>query len=372
MTSGQRPSALVLTRSIAAHGLATSRCTLPDEPVDAEQWSELIAEVSSHRLAGLLLRAVEAGAMPVTAAQAEDVANRHEYAMRECLELERHLVALLDTLAAHVLDHRVLKGSAVAHLDYADHAERSYGDVDLLARSEQFDDVLAALTGSGHQRRFPQPRAGFDRRFTKAVTLVAPSGLEVDLHRTLAAGPFGLMVDLDDLWVSPEQFELAGRPASALPPERRLLHACFHAALGDPVPRLSALRDIAEMTHGERSRIEWTAVRDLASRWQAEAVVARAVELTWSALCLAESEVSIWAARYEPSRRERRRLVTYTDPDMGYPARSMAAVGAIPRIGDKVRFLVALGWPADRSRSGRGSWSRGARALRQTWRSLRR
>ncbi|MCA1704679.1 MAG: hypothetical protein LC808_16010, partial [Actinobacteria bacterium] len=61
-------------------------------------------------------------------------------------------------------------------------------------------------------------------------------------------GPWGLLVNLDDLWGDDgQEFVVGGHRLRALSHEYRLLHACYHATLGNWPLRLASLRDIAEM-----------------------------------------------------------------------------------------------------------------------------
>ena len=53
------------------------------------------------------------------------------------------------------LDHRALKGAAVAHLDYPDPALRSFIDVDLLVRAEEWDDAIQVLREAGGSVSLP-------------------------------------------------------------------------------------------------------------------------------------------------------------------------------------------------------------------------
>ena len=86
---------------------------------------------------------------------------------------------------------------------------------------------MNTLVAVGHRRKFPEPRPGFDRRFGKGSCLVSPGGHEIDLHRTLAMGPYGVRIDLEDLWRRSSSFGLAGRQFLALGPEERLsTHVC--------------------------------------------------------------------------------------------------------------------------------------------------
>src|SRR5690606_4290651 len=107
-------------------------------------------------------------------------------------------------------------------------------------------------------------------------------GDELDAHRTLLFGSFGLHIVTADLFASTVTFELGGHELRALGPETGLLHACYHAALGDPDPRLGSLRDVAQrFALGEHDP---DSVLELVERWGAAPVVARAVRLCASHL----------------------------------------------------------------------------------------
>lgn len=336
-----------VAQAVAAHGLEGTALSLPESPVEPQAWARLMAVAQYERITGLLVNAILAGALRVTSAQAEEAKVAHRASMATALALEATLVETAALLGEGGIDIRVLKGSAVAHLDYPDPALRSFGDVDLLVGSSQFDDAVAALVAAGHQRRFPEPRPGFDRRFGKGSCLVNRRGYEIDLHRTLAMGPYGLGVDLDDLWRRSSTFELAGLRLAALGPEERFLHACFHAILGDNPLRLASLRDVAQM-HLARPLDVDLALR-LSSSWGADAVVARAVRTAGDALGVeADGPLSRWAAEFSPGRRDRRFLSVYTDVTANYAAKSFAAVQAIPRLRDKAAFVFALTLPKRR------------------------
>jgi hypothetical protein len=341
---------------------------LPDAPLTDDVWADLLARSCSQRLTGFLARAVCDGALPTRPDQAAQAAAAHREAMATVLLLERLLLDTADLLTAAGIAVRVLKGSSVAHLDYPELELRSFGDVDLLVRSEQFDDAVAALAQAGHRRRFPQPRPGFDRRFSKGTSFVTADGTEIDLHRTFAMGPFGLTMKLGDLWTRASKFRVGGVELCALGPEERFLHTCFHASLGDNPPRLLALRDLAQVLLG--NRLDLHLVRALAASWRADAVVARAVDLTWQTfrLDVAVSPLAGWATAYRPDHRERRALSAYTDPNGGYSARSAAALRAVPGVRDKAAFVRALAFPTrdylDRRHRGPvDRWRYGATAI---------
>jgi hypothetical protein len=328
----------------------------------------VLGRCRAARVTGLLDLAVRDGALPATSPQIEQAATAQREAMVTVLLLERLLLDTVALLRTACVTARVLKGSSAAHLDYPSPELRAFGDVDLLVRSERFDAAVAVLEGAGHQRRFPQPRPGFDRRFGKGASFVTHDGHELDLHRSFAMGPYGITLKLGDLWAREATYRVGGVPLAALGREERFLHACFHAALGDNPPRLVALRDIAQMLLD--GRLDLRLVRLLAASWQADAVLARALGLTCTtfAIDVDASPLTAWAAGYRPGRSAQRALSVYIDPDGGYAARSFAALAAVSGLRAKASYLRALAFPTrgyvDQRHAGHmDRWRHGASAV---------
>jgi hypothetical protein len=258
----------------------------------------------------------------------------------------------------------------VAHLDYRDPSQRTFVDIDLLVRSEDFDTAVRALVDAGGARRYREVRPGFDRRFGKGVCIVAPSRYETDLHRTLVMGPFGLWLDLTAMWSSPQPFRVGGRELLALGVEARFISACYHAALGDSVPRLGQLRDVAQLLHGTPVPVDVERVRSIVRASRGEAVVARAVSLSWTALGLPEDATSCWARGYRQNWIEERAMRTYLDRHLGFAARSMMGLIAVPGWRAKVAFVRSLAFPSrsygtGRYRSRTDRWRAAFRELRR-------
>lgn len=330
--------------AVAAYGLAGSLSRLPDAPLDAQEWASLVDRVRRERMPGLLLSAIAEGAFPALPDQLAEATDLHVSSMCTALLLERDLLDTVHLLAGDGIPCRVLKGSAVAHLDYPDPALRSYGDLDILVPPEHFDRAVELLAGRGDLRQFLSPRPDFDRRFSKGTSFITCSGRDLDLHRTFVSGPFGLTVDLPDLFSTCSPFSVGGETVLALGPEERFLHACFHAALGDIPPRLVALRDVAQILLHTPLSVE--KVHEHARRWRAEPVVARAVTLAWQTLGIADMvALSVWAARYRLDAGQRRAIRVYSDEGSTYPAQAATALWAIPRFSDRAAYLRALLFP---------------------------
>ncbi|MPZ93388.1 MAG: hypothetical protein GEU96_00470 [Propionibacteriales bacterium] len=332
-----------LARTVAAYGLIGSLLDPPEVPLGEREFVRLHAAVRSQRMTGLLWAAITDDAFPVTTSQRDRALESHLQALAVALVLERLLVETVGAFEAAGIPVRALKGTASAHLDYPDPGMRTFGDIDLLVPSEAFDDAVASLTRAGNQRRFPQPRPGFDRRFSKGSSFRTPDGLEIDLHRTFAMGPFGARIPLRELWARSETYVLAGTPVHCLPVEERLLHATYHAVLGGTTPRLVPLRDVAQILLTQA--VDVGRMHRLMSASRGDAVVARAIRLAWHELCLADVlALSAWSESYREDRQSAAELAVY-GTGTSYAAKSFATVKAIPSLTHKARFAFALALP---------------------------
>lgn len=355
--------------AVAGYGLAGAVRAFPAEPLGDESWASLLQSARTHRVTGLLLAAVDEGAFPATEIQVQQAHTVHLSAIMWVMSLEHELLNVVDLLAGSAIGCRVLKGAAVAHLDYARPELRSFIDLDVLVRAEDFDRAVQVLVAAGFVRRLAEPRPGFDRRFDKGTTLVGATRFELDLHRTFVLGPWGLLVDLDDLWKDSQKLVLGGRTVRALSRDNRLRHACYHAALGDWPLRLGSLRDIAEMILGDGG--ELTVRRMLGPHRGTEAVLAAAVADSWRLLGIATvTELSSWAQSYVPSRKDEARLALHTRADKTFAAQAVSTLGALPRLRDKASYIWALILPdaeyvADRHASAMARFRYGIREVRR-------
>lgn len=348
-------------RRVAGHGL-TAGSQVPPRPPGVSGPS-LVQALEAQGLTGLAELAVADGALSLSRADAVSLQRVHERTCRAAVRLEQALVDLAERLDDAGVAVRVLKGPALAHLAYPDPSLRPFGDIDVLIPPEQLEAARDLLASAGGRRRFPEPRAGYDRRFGKGFCVVVARGVEIDVHRTLCPGPFGLAIDPRALFVDPEPFSLGGRRLEALAPPARFLHACYHAALGSARPRLLALRDVAQTAPSDPAVV--AEARRLAAAWQAEVVVAHAV---------AEAAVALgWtppdALRdWEPARgarRQRRWLAAYVGGGRSPLRQALYGLEAVDGWADRGRYLVTMSRPGPGGRRWR-------RALSRPWRAVRR
>jgi hypothetical protein len=348
-------------RALAGIGLTDSP-DRPGHPLPRADWESLLAAARRERLDALLAWDIAAGDWPCTDDQRDEAFEAHRRSMSAALRLERVLLELTDVFVEAGVPFRILKGPAVAHLDEIDPSLRPFGDLDLLVPAGRLAVAIETLAARGGVRRYPEPRPGFDRRFSKGMCVVVPPGYEIDLHRTLCPGPFGFTVDLADLFASSAPLELAGRTVLALDRPRRFVHACLHAVLGSPHPRPAQLRDVARTCPTEVTEI--TDALAVATHWRVGIVVTHAVRLTADQLCWRPPEaMQVWAESERPRSADRRRLAAHVGPRSSSVAQTITAFGAVPGWRAKLAYGSAVALPR-RGQSVRPPITRVRRGLR--------
>lgn len=353
----------VIARRIAAFALpGRTEGDAANEPITVSEidWPAVLANVEFHRLTGLALAARAEDALELPPGADDELERSHRSAMAWALAVERVTVRVSEALTEGAIPGIVLKGPAFAHAFYPDPSLRSFGDLDLLVRGDDLARAGGVLEGLSFARTLPEPRDGFDRRFGTGAIYRA-GGIEIDLHRTLVTGPFGLWIRPDELFDATEELALGGRSLRRLDDTTAFVHACVHAAIGALPPLLMPLRDVVQIAN--TGSPDWDRVRTLAAAWHLGPVIAHALTLVTDVLgATVPAEVTPLLENGWP-RRERRALLAYTTERQRRGARAVATMKAIPGIRGKVAYVRALGVPdreflAARQADGRGSYAR--------------
>ncbi len=349
-------------------------CLWGHAPVDSgvvpspSMWQGILGVADEHRVLGILSTAEQQGLLTLDDTMLEALTARHVDLLHNCLVIESALLAALDVLDAAGIGSIVLKGVAVAHLDYPEPAMRSFEDVDLLIPATQIDDAIRLLIQHGHRRDLPPRRRDWDRRFSKDITMFSPQGPAVDVHRTVLPGAFGFWVNPSGLFEDPTSFVLGGRPVRGLGPEARSLHAACALSIGENLPRLSHACDLALILAGGAST---SALAELAERWRLSAVLADALDTTvrWLGSAVLAEEVHELRSSLAGSRSERFVLGTYHAKSGSNTATLLAGVLGLRSSRDRIAYLGGLLRPdrtyrASRAMSGRSvEWSTALREL---------
>jgi hypothetical protein len=332
-----------LAAEVALFGVKGDQ-SMPSSPLASGAWKQLLVQIATERIEGLLGATIAAGALPVTKEQSEEARTMLRGRARVDLRLEHELILAVKTLDEAGVAYRALKGPAWAHSIYPDPSWRGFGDVDLLIADEDWYPAVAALEATGALRCVPELRPGFELRFGKDATLQSAGGSEVDLHRTLVVGPYGLWVDRQELFERRATITVGGVNLDVLDAEAAFLHACYNAALADDPPRLIAVRDVCQMVLA--ADIDADDVRNMAARWRGRGVVARALSLASAAIGTVIWEYPV-AERFRGVRSgvwDRALMATYRGPGRGY-ASQVVAVVALSGVRDRFEYLAALARP---------------------------
>lgn len=332
-----------LVRRIAAFGLPDGDGSSPPPPMGEEEWDRLLPSLESNRITGFAVAGAEAGWLDLGADQADRLLEAHRRAMLTPLAVERALLEIATEFESGGIEFVVLKGPALAHTVYRDPSWRFFGDLDLLVRGQDWRKAAAILEALGYQRGLPEPRAGFDERFGKASEFRRSCGIEVDLHRTLVVGPFGLWIEPNVLFEDTTVLPLWGRTLTRLNDTMLQLHACMHASLGWWPPLKVPVRDVAQVAHF--GQVDWEELAERAGGWKLRAVVRDALQLASESLEVGLPAGAERARAQPPTRKEQRALRSYQGERRRRGGTEMSMLRAIPGIRRKAAYVRSLLFP---------------------------
>jgi hypothetical protein len=346
--------ARVIPRSVSAFGLPGAEST-GALFVDEERWPTTLASLRSDRITGLAVACLEAAGLQLSGEQTAALLKAHRELMLGSLAVERCLLEVAPSFEEAGIEFVVMKGPALAHTVYPDPSWRFFGDLDLLVRTADWRQACAVLEDLGLKRDLPEPRHGFDERFGKACVYRRPSGPEIDLHRTLVVGPFGLWIETDRLFESTSDFRLGNRTLRRLDDTSLLLHACVHASLGWWPPLTVPVRDVAQVAHF--AHVDWDALAERSARWRLRAVVGHALHYASETLAVPLPPRASAMMIGSTNRRERRALRTYITDRRALGGTAMSTLLAISGIRAKFAYIRALLLPDREFLTARGRTS---------------
>jgi hypothetical protein len=157
---------------------------------------------------------------------------RHAYlcAVQQSVVQDGEATQVLEILVRAGLTVVLLKGADLRLRVYLDPATRPMTDLDILVPPEQAGWARAILTDLGYRPMEPEPRPGFQERFTHAVGLLPPPGLtlQVDLHWEIREGEGYYCLPCEFLKPSLQKVVFHNLPLRVLSPEHLLAHLCLH------------------------------------------------------------------------------------------------------------------------------------------------
>ena len=329
-----------LLLAIAARGLPGAT-GIPATRLDDDEAAALLDRARSERIVGLLDDAVAAGAPEVQA----DAARRIGLAAVEVasgrLLVERHTLSVHDLLVGMGIADRFLKGTTAAHRFGGDPSLRSFADVDVLVRGADVEATVTALLGAGHRRLQADWKPGFAATYGKSVTLRSEDGIEVDVHRTFASGPFGLAGDIATVWEHTHATVVVGGvDLPCLDPATAFVHACVHAVTGQR-PTLASLREVARILPNAGDADIEVVEREL----RVAACTTAAVRLAVERLALGPDERRDRLASRSISRLHQAWLGQYRQGAHRFRRVALIGVTAVPTMRGKLAYAWALARP---------------------------
>lgn len=330
----------VIARRVAAFGLPDGASGSAPISPDDQEWHLVLARLREEHTTGFAVAGAEAGWLDLSAEQMDLLLEAHRLAMLAPLAVERGLLELATEFDAGDVEFVVLKGPALAHTVYPDPSWRYFGDLDLLVRAGDWRKASAILESLGYRRGLPEPRGGFDQRFGKAAEFRREVGIEVDLHRTLVVGPFGLWIEPEALFEGTTELPLWNRTIRRLDDTLLQLHACIHASLGWWPPLRMPVRDVAQVAHC--ARVDWEALAERAARWNLRAVVRHALEIASETLEIGFPAAARQVMAQTASRKEVRALQGYVTDRRNRGGTAIPTLRAIRGVRAKAAFVRAL------------------------------
>lgn len=340
MTASERTA-----ERIASIGLVGASSDLIDVDDAGESGGAILAALSAERILGVAARGIDEGAIVGDEGGLAPIITAHDDVMAQTMRIEIKAVEASRQLDDAGIDHRILKGTALAHTVAERPADRSFRDVDLLVGGDDIDATVKLLLANGATRLQPELRPGYDARFGKSVTL-RHDGIELDIHRLLSPGPFGVWMKPKELFLLKRHIEVGGGILPTLDPTDHLVHACYHVALGQVRPVLANLRDVALLSTAVTDPVDFDRFNETVTRWRGRAVIKRAVRLVQSRL---DTELPDQLAGYGHSAvpaDELEHIASYLDDDPRgrFAALAPATLRALP-LSERPAYAMAVGLP---------------------------
>jgi hypothetical protein len=294
----------------------------------------------------LLGAAVDAGLLTVDPVSARDITDAWAELMARAVQLDMLLVQVVTALAAVGIECKVLKGVANATLDEVNQSWRSYNDVDVLVPVDLLSESAKALESLELRPIAAPVGRRWARSHAKSLTLQHTSGMQVDVHRMLAAGPFGSRIAPERLSGSGHSFEIGGATVTALSDTQRFFHACYHAMLGG-VRGARHRRDVLLLAHAMSPR---DVEVELSDGWSS-AVVAAALRWADADVKTLSPVWTAWLASAPIDPADDALLVAY---DGSFRKIARAELRATHGTVARARYASALVWPSRANLAARG------------------
>ncbi len=223
----------------------------------------------------------------------------------------------------------VLRGAALASLDYPDPALRTSSDIDIVVRKQDLPQAHRVCRSMNLEMKTGHGEIVYCRQ--------APSRVHLDLH-----GEFWY-ANGEEIWKRAQKTEIGGFPCFILSPEDNVLHLIAHAmihharfSLQDAIDLALVIRHNVNLDWGRiASQIKGTAIRDCA--W-----LALSQARSWTGVGIPQNILDRCKPKlFFPLRNGLLRtwIKFYNRPDAGHFLRPLACSGGSSKIAFLLRFF---------------------------------
>lgn len=266
---------------------------------------------------------------------------RHAYlcAVQQSVVQDEEATQILGSLVRAGLTVILLKGADLRLRVYPDPAARPMTDLDILVPPAEAGRAQSILTSLGYRPMEPNPRPGFQERFSHAAGLLPPPGLtlQVDLHWEIREGQDYYRLPYQSLKPRLQEVAFHNLTLRVLSPEHLLTHLCLHTYW--ELTRGSQFLDLALVI--QHLPVNWEQFAAGVKACRCQMPVSRVLDWLHPLLPeLVPSSIALGFAHFRPGWAERLLLNGRVDPLIPYAA----FFTHHPRR-DWLPFLRAKVWP---------------------------
>jgi hypothetical protein len=168
-----------------------------------------------------------------------------------------HVGSAAEALGEAGIDTLVLKGGALARLDYEDVGVRPMSDLDLLVHPEDAQNAGRLLTSLGWTTTLEAPSKALGVLYAQHFRQKS-FGVDLHWHAFMRCQPD------DDVWENAVPLELGAARTSAPDAASRLMNICIHAAECGDTPPIWWVADAAAIVDG--GQVDWSELVDRSRR----------------------------------------------------------------------------------------------------------
>ena len=172
------------------------------------------------------------------------------------------LTDMLERFSKNGIESIVLKGMALIHTLYSDHAQRPMGDIDILVRKEQAQLAQQSLRDIGYSASDRKQGYLFDHHHLPiAHTSRNGMSIQVEVHHNALSGDAVGSMSFDQVESNRIPISIGGYPTATLGHVDMLRHLCHHAFEPCQEIKLGNVADIYGYASRYLDEIDWNSIR---------------------------------------------------------------------------------------------------------------